>query len=248
MPTPWPAIRNARDRFPYPGGDLIDDAARDGARERLQQAGFGPDRYEVLEGERDVGRIDLKGDEHGRAGTCAGLQAVLSDDADHARRYADICATVTTSSASPWATTRRPSSAPRTRSAQPTRGSSTTTPTTTSRTWAAAAEERRSVRCSPRRDGVPPGAGRRARRVWSERSHSLPDRLGSASSRMRRPTRPTVPSGSLRPAPRARPLTTGHQPATGPLQGTQRNGTAVAETRSEPRERAAGSGREVAPG
>ena len=69
---------------------LIDDAALAGARKRLQQAGFGPDRYDVLEGERDVGRIDLKGEEHGRAGTIVRkLQAVLSDDADHARSYAD---------------------------------------------------------------------------------------------------------------------------------------------------------------
>ena len=85
---------NARDRFPYPGGNvvgvLIDGAALAGARERLQQAGFGPDRYDVLEGERDVERIDLKGEEHGRAGTIMRkLQAVLSDDADHASRYAE---------------------------------------------------------------------------------------------------------------------------------------------------------------
>jgi hypothetical protein len=85
---------NARDRFPYPGGNvvgvLIDRAALDGARQRLEQAGFGPDRYDVLEGERDVGRIDAKGEEHGRAGTIIRrLQAVLSDDADHARRYAE---------------------------------------------------------------------------------------------------------------------------------------------------------------
>ncbi len=85
---------NARDRFPYPGGSvvgvLVDGAALTGARERLQQAGFGPDRYDVLEGERDVARIDVKGEGHGRAGTITRkLQAVLSDDADHARRYAE---------------------------------------------------------------------------------------------------------------------------------------------------------------
>jgi len=69
---------------------LVDDAALAGARERLQQAGFGPDRYDVLEGERDVARIDVKGEEHGRAGTIMRkLQAVLSEDADHARRYAE---------------------------------------------------------------------------------------------------------------------------------------------------------------
>jgi hypothetical protein len=85
---------NAGDRFPYPAGNvvgvLIDDAALDVARDRLEQAGFGPDRYDVLEGERDVGRIDVKGEEHGRAGSIMRkLQAVFSDDADHARRYAE---------------------------------------------------------------------------------------------------------------------------------------------------------------
>jgi hypothetical protein len=85
---------NPRDRFPYPGGNvigvLLDRAALDGARERLEQAGFGPDRYEVLEGERDVGRIDLEGEEHGRGGSfMRKLQSVFSDDADHARRYAE---------------------------------------------------------------------------------------------------------------------------------------------------------------
>jgi hypothetical protein len=85
---------NAHDRFPYPGGNvvgvLMEDAALDDARARLEQAGFGPDRYDVLEGERDVGRIDLKGEEHGRAGSIMRkLQSVFSDDADHARRYAE---------------------------------------------------------------------------------------------------------------------------------------------------------------
>lgn len=44
----------------------------------------------MLEGERDVGRIDVKGEGHGLAGTVKRwLQGVLSDDADHARRYAE---------------------------------------------------------------------------------------------------------------------------------------------------------------
>ncbi len=69
---------------------LVDDAALADARTRLQQAGFGPDRYEVLEGGRDVERLDLTGEDHGRTGTIMRkLQAVLSDDADHARRYAE---------------------------------------------------------------------------------------------------------------------------------------------------------------
>lgn len=85
---------NARDRFPYPGGTvvgvLLDGAALDVVRERLEQAGFGPDRYDVLHGESDVERIDLKGEAHGLAGTIIrALQAVLSDDADHVRRYAE---------------------------------------------------------------------------------------------------------------------------------------------------------------
>jgi hypothetical protein len=85
---------DARDQFPYPGGNvvgvLLDEAALNGARERLAQAGFAPDRYDVLEGERDVGRIDLKGEGHGLIGTVERwLQGVMSDDADHARRYAD---------------------------------------------------------------------------------------------------------------------------------------------------------------
>jgi hypothetical protein len=52
---------NDRDRFPYPGGNVVgvlsDNAALDEARKRLEQAGFGPDRYDVLQGERDVERI-----------------------------------------------------------------------------------------------------------------------------------------------------------------------------------------------
>ncbi len=84
---------NARDRFPYPGGNvigvLLDDAALRGARERLGQAGFASDRYEVLEGERDADRIDVEGEKHGLIGTVERwLQGVFSDDGDHVRRYA----------------------------------------------------------------------------------------------------------------------------------------------------------------
>jgi hypothetical protein len=83
----------AGDQFPYPGGSvvgvLLDDAAMSGARERLSQAGFPPDRCEVLSGEGDVDRIDVKGDAHGFAGNVKRwLQGVFSDDADQARRYA----------------------------------------------------------------------------------------------------------------------------------------------------------------
>jgi hypothetical protein len=85
---------SARDRFPYPGGNvlgvLLDESALNGARDRLAQAGFAPDRYDVLEGERDVGRIDVKGERHGLVGTVERwLQRVFSDDAEHARRYAE---------------------------------------------------------------------------------------------------------------------------------------------------------------
>lgn len=135
---------HARDRFPYPGGNvvgvLLDDVALADARERLGQAGFGPDGYDVLEGERDVGRVDLKGEGHGLAGTIIRrLQGAFSDDADHVRQYAGICGPVTTWSVSLWARMRRLGCAPQTRCAQPTRSSSTTT----SRTWAVTAEQRR---------------------------------------------------------------------------------------------------------
>ena len=85
---------NAHDRFPYPGGSVVgvlaDDAALDDARKRLEQAGFGPDRYDVLQGERDVERIDLEGEGHGLGGTIVRkLQAMFSDDAADARQYAE---------------------------------------------------------------------------------------------------------------------------------------------------------------
>ena len=56
----------------------------------LAQAGFAPDSYDVLDGEADIGRIDVKGEAHGLAGTVKRwLQGVLSDDTEHARRYAE---------------------------------------------------------------------------------------------------------------------------------------------------------------
>ncbi len=85
---------NARDRFPYPGGNvvgvLLDDAALSGARDRLDQAGFAADQYDVLHGESDAGRIDEEGGKHGLVGTVERwLQRVFSDDGDHVHRYAD---------------------------------------------------------------------------------------------------------------------------------------------------------------
>jgi len=87
-------MSTSSDRFPYPGGNvvgvLLDDAALSGARDRLAQAGFAPDSYDVLEGAADVGRIDVEGEEHGRVGKVKRwFQGALSDDADHARRYAE---------------------------------------------------------------------------------------------------------------------------------------------------------------
>ena len=69
---------------------LVDGSALDDARDRLEQAGFGPDRYEVLHGEIDVGRIDVTGEGHGLAGTILRkLQGAVSDDAAHVRDYAE---------------------------------------------------------------------------------------------------------------------------------------------------------------
>jgi hypothetical protein len=85
--------QSSRDRFPYPGGNVVgaflDDAAIADARTRLEQAGFGPDRYEVLHGAEDAGRIDVEGEHHGRSGSIMRkLQSLLSDDAQRARDYA----------------------------------------------------------------------------------------------------------------------------------------------------------------
>ena len=83
-----------RDRFPYPGGTviaaLLDDAALGTARERLAEAGFAPDSYDVLAGEADLDRIDVEGQAHGVVGHVKRwLQGALTDEAEHARRYAD---------------------------------------------------------------------------------------------------------------------------------------------------------------
>ncbi len=85
---------NQSDSFPYPRGSvvgiLIDDAAFDDARQRLERAGFGADRCDVLQGDEGLARIDVEGEAHGMGGTIMRrLQAALSDDADHVRRYAE---------------------------------------------------------------------------------------------------------------------------------------------------------------
>jgi hypothetical protein len=85
---------DAQEHFPYPRGDVVgvlaDEAAFDVARERLEQAGFGPDEYEVLHGEAGLARIDTTGETHGWMGRLfRRLQDVVSDEGEHARRYAD---------------------------------------------------------------------------------------------------------------------------------------------------------------
>jgi hypothetical protein len=82
------------DRFPYPGGNVVgvflDDAAVADVRTRLEQAGFGPDRYDVLHGADDAGRLDVEGEHHGRTGSIIRkLQSLLSDDAQRVRDYSE---------------------------------------------------------------------------------------------------------------------------------------------------------------
>ncbi len=85
---------NPPDSFPYPRGSVVgvltDDATCEDARQRLERAGFGTDRCEVLHGDEGLARIDVEGEAHGKSGTMMRrLQAALSDDADHVRRYAE---------------------------------------------------------------------------------------------------------------------------------------------------------------
>jgi hypothetical protein len=84
----------ATDSFPYPRGRVVgvlaDDATFEDARRRLERAGFGTDRCDVLHGDEGLARIDVEGEAHGRRGTITRrLQAVLSDDASHVQRYAE---------------------------------------------------------------------------------------------------------------------------------------------------------------
>jgi hypothetical protein len=80
------------DTFPYPRGSVVailaDADAVDSARRRLEAAGF--DSCDVLHGEEGLARIDVDGAAHGTSGSLMRrVQSVLSDDADHVRRYAD---------------------------------------------------------------------------------------------------------------------------------------------------------------
>jgi hypothetical protein len=71
-------------------GALADDAALEVARQRLEAAGFGADRCEVLHGEAGLARIDVEGDAHGRSGRIMRrLQSVLGDESDHLGRYTE---------------------------------------------------------------------------------------------------------------------------------------------------------------
>ena len=85
---------NASDSFPYPTGSVVatltDEASVDDARQRLERAGFGAGRYEVLHGEQGLARIDVEGEAHGTTGFLRRrVQAALSDDAADVRRYAE---------------------------------------------------------------------------------------------------------------------------------------------------------------
>jgi hypothetical protein len=82
------------DRFPYPRqlvvGVFGDEQDLQRALAGLQRSGFGPDRYEVLHGEQDARSLDVTGEAHGlRGSVIRTLQAVSSDDLDHARRHAE---------------------------------------------------------------------------------------------------------------------------------------------------------------
>jgi hypothetical protein len=82
------------DTFPYPGGSVVgilpDAAALESAHRLLEEAGFDVDRFDVLHGEHGLALIDVDGAAHGVSGSLMRrLQSVFSDDADHARRYAD---------------------------------------------------------------------------------------------------------------------------------------------------------------
>lgn len=85
---------NTTDSFPYPRGRVVgvlaDDASFEDARRRLEQAGFGAERCDVLHGQEGLERIDVEGKAHGKGGVIMRrLQSVLSDDAEHARQYVE---------------------------------------------------------------------------------------------------------------------------------------------------------------
>jgi len=85
---------DAQQTFPYPRGSVVgtlaDGATLEDARRRLENAGFGADRCDVLHGEAGVARLDVDGEAHGKKGKMMRrLQAALSDDGHDVRRYAE---------------------------------------------------------------------------------------------------------------------------------------------------------------
>jgi hypothetical protein len=82
------------DTFPYPTGNVVgvlaDAESFEDARGRLAQSGFDAEELEVLHGEEGLAHIDLQGQGHGRSGGIVRrLQAAVSDDGDHVRRYTE---------------------------------------------------------------------------------------------------------------------------------------------------------------
>ena len=82
------------EQFPYPSGSVVggfvDELASNTARERLGQAGFGPDYYRVLHGDNDAGQLDITGEAHGPMGQIfRRLQNAVTDEGDLVRRYAE---------------------------------------------------------------------------------------------------------------------------------------------------------------
>jgi hypothetical protein len=87
-------VANPSDPFPYPRGSVVgiltDEATFEDARQRLERDGFGADRCDVLHGDEGLARIDVEGEAHGKGGKIMRrIQAVLSDDADDVRGYAE---------------------------------------------------------------------------------------------------------------------------------------------------------------
>lgn len=80
--------------FPYPSGSVVgvlaDLAALEAAGERLEQAGFDADHYDVLSGDQGLARLDADGEQHGKAGSLIRrVQGIVTDEGDHVRRYAE---------------------------------------------------------------------------------------------------------------------------------------------------------------
>ena len=82
------------DTFPYPSGSVVgvvpDDPALESAGQRLEQAGFDAEHYDVLHGDEGLARLDAGGEQHGTGGSLIRrVQVVVTDEGDHVRRYAE---------------------------------------------------------------------------------------------------------------------------------------------------------------